>query len=566
MRCLSQAPVKEKKPNKVFSPFIFRIDVSFKLLAMTNKEIASYFKLIGQLMELHDDNKFKAKSYANASFQIGRFPRSIKDMPPSEYETIPGMGKNLAPKLQELMETGQMTYLNQWLEQTPKGVIEMLQIKGLGPSKIRAIWKEMEIESPGELLYACEENRLIDLKGFGEKTQEQVKEAIGFMMNHRDKFIYASVEGLISEIKQWMTEHSPGLQIMETGQAIRRAPVLDKLEFVVTGGGKQYPETAELKIPVIFHEVAAPDFEMECFRRSAAEAHLAHLKFSGNESTAEQVYQHNSLPFIVPEMREGLHEFEWSEKYSSGQLVADNDLKGCLHNHSTYSDGVHTLEDMALYLRDQGYEYLGICDHSKTAVYANGLSEARIIEQHREIEALNMRLHPFRIFKGIESDILPSGALDYTDEVLTTFDFVVASVHSAMKMDADTATARLIKAIENPYTTILGHPTGRLLLSRPGYPIHHQKVIDACAANGVAIELNANPMRLDIDWTWVPYCMEKGVKVSINPDAHRKEGFHHMSYGVLAARKGGLIKAMTLNTVGAEEIAAFFAARLTPVK
>jgi len=365
------------------------------------------------------------------------------------------------------------------------------------------------------------------------------------------------VEPLVAEIKQWVAQHHPGVNIVETGEAIRRQPVLSKLEFVVDQPVTQFPGVEDPQIAVAFHPVDRDRFEMESFKRSAAPAHLDKLDL-GNSRTEEEVYRLNGLPFIVPEMREGLAEFDWARSYGAEELVTDADLKGCLHNHSTYSDGIHTLEDMATYLKSLGYEYFGICDHSKTAVYANGLTEERVVQQHAEIDALNQRLAPFRIFKGIESDILPSGALDYADEVLATFDFVVASVHSAMKMDRDTATARLIKAVENSHTTILGHPTGRLLLSRPGYPIDHRKVIDACATNKVAIELNANPMRLDIDWTWIPYCLEKGVMVSINPDAHRKEGFHHMRYGVMAARKGGLVKQQTLNALDLQKIDAFF--------
>lgn len=529
---------------------------------MQNKEIAAVFKLVGQLMEVHDENKFKARSYTNAAFQIGRFPKAISEMPHEAYETIPGIGKNLVPKLRELIETGEMTYLNEWLERTPRGIIELLQVKGLGPGKVRTIWKEMEIETPGELLYACNENRLVDLKGFGDKTQSQVKEAIEFMMNHRDKFIYASVEPMITEIKEWVIQHNPGGWISETGEALRRVPVLNKLEFVVDETVTHYPEIGDRNIAITFHTVSRDKVEIECFRRSAPPAHLDKLQME-NCHSAEEVYRKNALPFIVPEMREGLHEFEWARTHTGEELITDGDLRGCLHNHSTYSDGMNTLGEMALYLKERGYEYFGICDHSKTAVYANGLTEERVMQQHSEIDMLNREMAPFRILKGIESDILPNGELDYRDEVLSAFDFVVASVHSAMRMDVNTATARLIKAIENPYTSILVHPTGRLLLSRPGYPIDHRKVIDACAANHVAIELNANPMRLDIDWTWIPYCMEKGVMVSVNPDAHRRETLEHMRYGVMAARKGGLLKQYTLNTMGLDQIISFFAKRKT---
>jgi DNA polymerase (family 10) len=216
---------------------------------------------------------------------------------------------------------------------------------------------------------------------------------------------------------------------------------------------------------------------------------------------------------------------------------------------------------MAVYCKSMGYDYLGICDHSQSAFYANGLKPDRVLQQQEEIDRLNLRLAPFHIFKGIESDILNDGSLDYPEEILSSFDFIVASVHSVLRMDEAKATARLIRAIENPYTTILGHPSGRLLLARPGYPMDVRKVIDACAANGVVIELNANPYRLDLDWRHLPYAIERGVMISINPDAHRKEGYHDMHYGVCVARKGGLEKGMTFNALGLQKMKEHFAGR-----
>jgi DNA polymerase (family X) len=255
-------------------------------------------------------------------------------------------------------------------------------------------------------------------------------------------------------------------------------------------------------------------------------------------------------------------EITFARENNLPNLISYRDLKGSLHNHSTWSDGIHTLEEMALYCKDQlGLEYLGICDHSRSAFYANGLNEHRIYGQHQEIEALNTKLAPFKVFKGIESDILYDGSLDYPEEVLKTFDFVVASIHSNLKMDEEKATLRLIKAIENPYTTILGHPTGRLLLSRKGYPIDYKRVIDACAANGVVIEVNSNPLRLDLEWRWQRYALEQGVLLSINPDAHRVEGFHDMKYGVLVARKGGLSASKCLNAFSLQDISEYFSNR-----
>jgi DNA polymerase (family 10) len=507
---------------------------------MENKEIAGTLKLVGQLMELHDENKFKSKSYLNAAFQIGKFPYPLSQLNEEELSSVPGIGKNLAPKVVELISTGQLTYLNKWLEVTPIGVLEMMRIKGLGPSKVRTIWKDLGLTSVGELLYACNENRLVELKGFGSKTQDQVKQAIEFLLNHKGQHLYASLEPLMIDVKEWVLNRFSKALISETGAVLRKEILLDKLEFVISEDVLELPDTSSTGIEVIYHKAAKNHFEETVLRLSITE----------NDSAME--WKH-----VVPEMRNQPWARTWYSTYSENELITTEDLKGCLHNHSTYSDGMDTLSDMAQYLHQSGYAYLGISDHSKTAVYAGGLKEEDVFRQQEEIDGLNNTLSPFRILKGIESDILMDGSLDYADEVLSTFDFVVASIHSVLKMDEATATKRLIKAIEHPSTRILGHPSGRLLLSRPAYPIDYHKIIDACAANNVSIELNANPMRLDIDFRWIPYCMEKGVMISINPDAHRISGFDHMRFGVFAARKGGLIKSMCLNALSLNDLESY---------
>jgi len=305
-------------------------------------------------------------------------------------------------------------------------------------------------------------------------------------------------------------------------------------------------------------------FYKELFLQTGNDEHTeAVLKRINDEvdqpESEELIYLKSGLSFIKPELREGTTFIDRAENNNLPQLISYHDLKGTLHNHSTWSDGVNTIEEMALYCRDTlKLEYLGMCDHSKSAVYAKGLSIERVLQQQEEIDHLNKKLNGFHIFKGIESDILGDGSLDYPDEILKKFDFIVASVHSNLKMDEEKATARLIKAIENPYTTILGHPTGRLLLSRKGYPIDYKKIIDACAANRVIIEINANPLRLDLDWRWHQYALEKGVWLSINPDAHRNDGFLDMHYGVAVARKGGLTKEMCLNALSLQDITQVF--------
>jgi DNA polymerase (family 10) len=426
------------------------------------------------------------------------------------------------------------------------------------------------VESPGELLYACNENRLIDLKGFGAKTQDAVRKAIEFNMANKGLFHYASLESLALRLVEDLRKRTGSLLVSLTGSMRRKAIIIDKVEILVALPGLDmagFEIPAGVKVELI--SCSPAEFPLRLFETTGSESHLAELgdweKVLASASvpveSENDIYQALGMQYIEPELREGRGEVELARKKAIPVLIELKDLKGILHNHSTWSDGLHSLKEMEEYCKELGYEYLGICDHSQSAFYANGLKPNRVAEQHLEIDSLNAALAPFRIFKGIESDILFDGALDYPADVLASFDFVVASVHSVLKMDEAKATSRLIKAIENPFTTILGHPTGRLLLSREGYPIDHKKVIDACAEHGVVIELNAHPYRLDIDWTWIAYCLEKGVRISINPDAHEKQGYHDMHFGICAARKGMLTKEMCFNSLSRDELENYFLSR-----
>jgi DNA polymerase (family 10) len=529
---------------------------------MNTEEIAQALKLTAQLMELHEENPFKIKSIANAAYKLDKTDIDLDGKSLEELSAIEGVGKSIAAKINELQTTGNLKELSEMVAKTPIGVIEMLKIKGIGPKKVGQLWRELEIESTGELLYACNENRLLTLKGFGEKTQEQVKKQIEFFQMNAGKFLYASVEkfamDLVTDLKMMYKTELVSL----TGQMRRRCEVIDRVEVLIAyeGNVEAISDTA-VKVEII--QCTPEQFQAKLFETTASQEHLSKIsnfKFQIVDSE-ENIYSSYGLQYIEPELREGLDEIELAKSNKIPKLIELTDLKGILHNHSTWSDGMNTLKDMALYCKELGYEYLGMCDHSQSAFYANGLKPDRVAAQQAEIDQLNKELAPFKIFKGIESDILNDGSLDYPEEVLKSFDFIVASVHSNLKMPEEKATARLLRAIENPYTTILGHPTGRLLLSRPGYPIDHKKIIDACAANGVIIELNAHPYRLDIDWRWIRYCVEKGVKISINPDAHEKSGYHDMYFGTLAARKGMLTKEMCFNALALEEIEKHFNAR-----
>lgn len=530
---------------------------------MSTDDITDTLELTAKLMDLHDENTFKSRAYANAAFKLSKLRYDFEGKSQQDIEALEGIGKGISSKIFELISTGAIAELKVLLEKTPAGVVEMLGIKGLGPKKVRQLWLDLNLESVGELLYACNENRLTSLKGFGEKTQNQVKLNIEFKLSNEHKFHFASLEKPVQQLVETIRNDHNGLQVMAVGQMARKCEVIDKLELLI--GGTLAKEAAHYEklvpLPVAYFFCEPAEFQYTSVELSSTPEHLHKIGFaslSQKQFVSEQaVYEALNLQFIEPELREGLQEAELAREQKLPELIRFSDLKGVLHNHTTYSDGVHTLKEMADHCKGLGYEYLGICDHSKTAVYANGLSIERVLEQQQEIDKLNAGYQGFRIFKSIESDILGDGSLDYPEEVLKSFDFVVASVHSNLKMSEEKATERLIKAIENPYTTILGHPTGRLLLARPGYPIDHKKIIDACAANRVSIELNAHPYRLDIDWRWIPYCLEKGVLVSVNPDAHHREGFNDMYYGICAARKGMLTRQTCLNAMNLAEFEAY---------
>ncbi|MBL7892558.1 MAG: DNA polymerase/3'-5' exonuclease PolX [Bacteroidia bacterium] len=529
---------------------------------MNTEEIIKSLKLTAKLMELHNENPFKVKSISNAVFKLDKVGVDLASASLDELEQIDGIGKGIAHKIHELQTTNELKELNQLMGITPVGVIDMLTIKGLGPKKVGQLWHELNIESTGELLYACHENRLVALKGFGAKTQEAVKKAIEFKQANAGKFHYASVEQYAIELVDLLKKKNKTELVSLTGAIRRKCEVLEQIDIVVGSESKiELPVVKDAPaISVNLITCSPDDFYSTLFKTTATPEHVngTGFQFVSKAESEEKIYDSLGLQYIEPELREGKDEVELARKNKIPGLIKVNDLKGILHNHSTYSDGLNTLKEMAVYCKELGYEYLGICDHSQTAVYAGGLKPERVREQHTEIEALNKELAPFKIFKGIESDILNDGSLDYKEDILKTFDFVVASIHQNFKMDIDKATSRLIRAIENPYTTILGHPTGRLLLYRAGYPVDHKKIIDACAANNVVMELNSHPYRLDIDWRWIRYCLEKGVKISINPDAHEKQGYHDMYYGVCIARKGMLTKEMCFNTLTREEIIKHF--------
>ena len=543
---------------------------------MDNYAIADQFSMLAKLMDIHGENGFRAKSYATAAYNIEQLTVQLASTDRSQVPGLKGIGDSTAQKIAEILDTGHMKALEDLIDKTPPGVIGMLQVKGLGPKKISTIWKEMGIESIGELLYACQENRLLMYKGFGAKTQQNVREAIEFLLRHQDRFLYAELEELVQDLLTRLQSAWPTHRSEPTGDFLRQCPEMDRIEIVTTipladlesilktEADERFIQTGEESLEwkrneqplVVFFGTRASSFGTTLFRTSGSAEFLdawTAAGFAVPDTTAESdIFYQAGMITIPPCLRESAAVMEQARNGNIPALIVQEDIRGIIHTHSNWSDGSHTIEEMAAGCIEKGYEYLVISDHSRAAQYAGGLSIERIIEQHAIIDALNKKLAPFRIFKSIECDILGDGSLDYPDDVLESFDLVIASVHSNLKMTEEKAMSRLLKAIEHPCTTILGHPTGRLLLSRPGYPVDHLQLIEACAKHGVAMEINAHPRRLDLDWSWIPAAMERGVMLSIDPDAHAVEGFGDVKYGVLAAQKGGLTAECNLSSLSLE--------------
>ncbi|MER3497294.1 MAG: histidinol-phosphatase [Chitinophagaceae bacterium] len=538
---------------------------------MDNYAIADNFSLLAKLMDIHGENTFKSKTYSVASFNIEKLPVQLANTPREKLFSIKGIGESLGRKIIEMLDTGELQVLNEYLEKTPAGVVEMLNIKGLGPKKINTIWKELEVESIGELLYACEENRLLLYKGFGEKTQHNIREAIEFYLQNKGSYLYAQIESYALQLHQALQKQFNEYKISFTGAFRRQLEVIEELEWCTTISTeplKKYflennfdaiqedseqiifkgPENVKLK----FYLATEQEYCKKLFQTSCSTDFLVgwEKQYSFPEAITQEaeIFSSAGLVEIPPALRENDVILTKLKSASLPELITEKDITAIIHSHSNWSDGSNTIEEMAQECIRTGYQFLVISDHSKSAFYANGLKEDRIFEQHRYIDELNQKLKPFRIFKSIECDILNDGSLDYSNDVLSSFDLVITSVHSNLKMSEDKAMLRLLNAIKNPYTTILGHMTGRLLLSRNGYPVDHKKIIDACAENHVAIELNAHPRRLDMDWRWIDYALEKGVFITIDPDAHSLEGFNDVKYGVLSAQKGGLTKENNLSS------------------
>lgn len=553
---------------------------------MNNNLIAEKFSLLSQLMDIHGENSFRAKSYAAAAFAIKKLPIPLSELSDEKISALNGIGTSSAQKIREIINTGKLSQLEKLISNTAPGVIEMLNLKGIGPKKIHIIWKEMGIESIGELLYACTENRLKLFKGFGEKTQQNVIDTIQFYFKNKEWHLYVQVEQAEPLISEFLQKIFPKAKISLSGAFVRQMEIIKELEYIITETEESirtimnntdgFSETdfstgwisyqSDAGISVKLTSADKNDFEKRKIETSCSTEFLQQLKMEPGYLHADfgaesSFFSSIGIPVIPPALREMPETIESVKRKGLPRLIVQDDIRGIIHSHSNWSDGTYTIEDMANAARNKGLEYLVISDHSKTAFYANGLSANRVKEQHQYIDELNSKLAPFKIFKSIESDILNDGSLDYDDEILAGFDLVIASVHSNLKMTEEKATQRLITAIKNPYTTILGHMTGRLLLWRAGYPVNIDQIIDASLQNNVTIELNAHPNRLDIDWRHIQKVLNKGVKISINPDAHHIDGFNDTKYGVLVAQKAGVTREDNLSSLSLPDFEKFLAQR-----
>jgi DNA polymerase (family 10) len=556
---------------------------------MENTHMIALLKDTAKLLELHGANPFQVRYYNNAAVSLEKMNQEVGGLSHEALHNIAGLKPSTGKLIQEMYTTGTLQRWEELIANTPQGVREMLNLRGIGPKKVGIIWKTLGIESPPELLRACQKGSIAQLPGFGQKTQDTIQESLKFRARQVGKLHYASVLPYATDLEIQLQQAFPTSLVSLIGALRRKMEVVERVEVLV--GTEQVKAIMQwldqqsmlqkkdklsgpfawrgqfvahtLHLTVLFCK--PQEFYKQLVLQTGSKEHLALLVDEGKQlgevldsikepQSEVVVYERAKLPYIPPELREGQIELTWAREKGGPQLLEMKDLRGVFHNHTTYSDGKHSLAEMAQHCKDLGYEYIGITDHSQRAVYAGGLTPEAILQQHKEIDSLNKTLAPFKIFKGIESDVLANGHLDYSDDVLARFDFVIASVHTGMSMDKKKATGRIIEAIRNPYTTMLGHLTNRLLLQREGFPVEYRAVIDACADYGVVIEINANPWRLELDWRWVAYALSKKVWININPDAHDKASIQNMYYGVCVGRKGGLTRPDTFNALSQEEI------------
>src|SRR6266481_3485905 len=568
---------------------------------MTKSEIAGILEQIAALLELKGENPFKIRAYTNAARAIETFGGNVPNLQDEEaVAKIPGIGKSIALKIKELAATGSLKYLEELSAEFPSGIMELFSLSGLGAKKIRALYDRLGISSIEQLQKACEEGRVAELPGFGQTTQHKLCDGIAKRAAHAGAFQFGQVAAEAETLRADLATHPDALQVDIAGSYRRRKEIVHDLDLLVAtkkpGAVTKFFVSHPLVESIIAQGPTKSSVRLrsgvQCDLRvvSTAEYPFALAYFTGNKEhnielrsralqrgwtlneyrlaalpadpkakkkrpikkiarvhDEAELYRAVDLDFIAPELRENWGEFEAAEKHSLPKLIEKENLRGTFHCHTTASDGHNSVEEMAAAAQELGLEYLGIADHSRSSIQAHGIDEPKLRAQIGTIRKLNKKLRGFRIFAGIECDILRDGSLDLPDEVLSQLDYVIVSVHSVFNLNETEMTQRVIRAIENPLVTVLAHPTGRLLLKREPYQIDIPAVLDAAARTGTWIELNSAPKRVDLDWRWWPRAKERGVKCVINPDAHRTERLQDLWFGIGIARKGWLTKADVMN-------------------
>ena len=560
---------------------------------------------IGTLLELDGGNSFEARAYQNAARTLNNAEGDITELVRSgALAKLPGMGKTLVARITELVTTGKLAIYDELLAKVPVGLRQMTRIPGLGPKRIRQLYESLGGSTLADLKSAAEEGKIASLAGFGAKSQENILKGLEFLASHQDRTLFPLAEAQAESIAAILRALPQVVRLEVAGSIRRRKEVVGDIDIVgsvarledrkpvmdallahplvesVTGSGETKTSVVlrsgialdlrlvtDDKFPYLLHHFTGSK-EHNVALRSRAHAQGIKINeygiFRDDQlipcANEHEFYAAFGMAYVEPEMREDRGEIEAALEDKLPHLIEEFDMRGILHVHSTWSDGKVTIRAMAEATIALGKEYLGMCDHSKYAAYAGGLDAAAVKRQQAEIDALNREYEGrLRILKGTECDILRDGALDYDEETLATFDFVVASIHSNFNLSPEEQTQRLIRAMENPYCSILGHPTGRILLRRDGYSPDMERVITRAGELGVAIELNADPNRLDLDWRWHRFATERGVRVPICPDAHTTEGLKNVRYGIGVARKGWLTATDVLNTMAVDDLLDFFA-------
>jgi len=546
--------------------------------------VARLLKEIGQRLELANESPFKVRAYYAAAETLSALPEPLHELVAKrKLREFPGIGEALAEKIIRLHQTGTHPTLDFLREQMPAGVLDLLRVSGLGPRKVSILHRDLHVSSLEELEAACRAGKLRDCKGLGAALEKKVLQNLEFLRQARGFQLVHQADDLAQSACESLRAERPGLRrIVPAGSLRRGCELVDDLCLVAELPDGPVPEEAfvyrDLRLfvgspkrygAVLLHATGSPKhFEELCVRAASQGLQLSEEGLWRGPvelpcPDEEAVYTALGLPFIEPELREGLGEIALAAAGKLPVLLQSRDIRGILHCHTDFSDGLDTLPAMAEAVRGHGCQYFGVAEHSRSAGYAGGLSEEDIREQHKLIEELNARYASaeFRILKGIESDILVDGALDYPAEILRRFDFIVASIHSRFNCDKQAQTARILAAVANPHASILGHISGRLLLQREAYSLDMEEVLKACGRHGVAVEINAHPHRLDLDWRWHRRALELGCILSINPDAHAIPELDSMRWGVAVARKGGVPKERVLNCLNLEEITHWLAAR-----